>query len=665
MTLFRNRRRDFSQQSPRTPVIPGVLSVIDTPSIDLTFNASTQTLQADLTTILTGGTFGSSTQIPVLSVDPQGRITSISQVPVSGGGGSVLLQTNGTSNPVQTLLNLVAGTNMTITDDGLGNITFDATGGGGGVTSVNSGININVDNTDPLNPIINSLSDRYKTTSTTSNSVSNGTKTFTVDFNLSYIPLQEVLVVHNPANHMHGEVISYSGTTLVVDIKQHTGSGTYTSWTINLDGTPVDALTGSGTANEIAYFTAARVLASLPVSTYPSLTELSYIKGLTSAIQTQINGKQNTLTTTKSVKIITDNVELDGDNASPGNNKVYGTDNLGVKGWKNDPSSPIPVAAKFYQQDNWSSIGLNSSSVEYVASLNKVYVTNFASNTVTILNATTGEFIGSVAATACIKCKYIAIVNQVYVTSSSSAVIIRIDGATNLPLANISIGVTANGVDILEYSSTKVFITCGNASGSIMVVNPLLGTVASTITASVPTFTYGMALNTNPASLQFDKIVIGAQSGICIFDPSTNSISTTVANPSSAINVARFLEYSSVDDKYYLVSTSNSRLVVLSIATATTFTATFISNQQNLTTVVIDDANDYLFTFPLFSSGSAIISAKMFKKSTLEPIVTINPLTQGGAANTSGLGLIDLSNNRIFMVGRNASTASVSILRYS
>jgi len=168
----------------------------------------------------------------------------------------------------------------------------------GTVTSVNSGINISVDNTNPAAPIINSLSDRYKTTSTTSNSVSNGSKSFTVDLNLSYIPLQEILVVFDAANHMHGEVTSYNAATgaLVVDIKNHTGSGTYTAWTLNLDGTPVDALTGSGTTNEIAYFTAARVLASLPVATYPSLTELSYVKGVTSAIQTQINGKQNTLT---------------------------------------------------------------------------------------------------------------------------------------------------------------------------------------------------------------------------------------------------------------------------------------------------------------------------------------------------------------------------------
>ena len=190
--------------------------------------------------------------------------------------------------------------------DGTGTPTLFPTIPSGTVTSVNSGINISVDNTNPAAPIINSLSDRYKTTSTTSNSVTNGSKNFTVDLNLSYIPLQEILVVHNPANHMHGEVTSYNAATgaLVVNIKTHTGSGTYTDWTLNLDGTPVDALTGSGTANEIAYFTAARILASLPVATYPSLTELSYVKGVTSAIQTQINSKQDTLTSGSNIKTI-------------------------------------------------------------------------------------------------------------------------------------------------------------------------------------------------------------------------------------------------------------------------------------------------------------------------------------------------------------------------
>jgi len=48
----------------------------------------------------------------------------------------------------------------------------------------------------------------------------------------------------------------------------------------------------SGTINEIAYFNSASTIASLAVATYPSLTELSYVKGVTSGIQTQLNGKQ-------------------------------------------------------------------------------------------------------------------------------------------------------------------------------------------------------------------------------------------------------------------------------------------------------------------------------------------------------------------------------------
>jgi len=55
----------------------------------------------------------------------------------SGSGGSgvgygITLQTNGVDNVVQTLLNLEAGTNITITDNGNGTVTIDAAGGGGG-----------------------------------------------------------------------------------------------------------------------------------------------------------------------------------------------------------------------------------------------------------------------------------------------------------------------------------------------------------------------------------------------------------------------------------------------------------------------------------------------------------------------------------------------------
>jgi hypothetical protein len=84
-----------------------------------------------------------------------------------------------------------------------------------------------------------------------------------------------------------------NGTTVVLTVGTMAGNIVdiikYTSGIVN-------SISGSGTTNELAYFTASTTIASLSTATYPSLTELSYVKGVTSSIQTQLNGKQNTLT---------------------------------------------------------------------------------------------------------------------------------------------------------------------------------------------------------------------------------------------------------------------------------------------------------------------------------------------------------------------------------
>jgi hypothetical protein len=46
-----------------------------------------------------------------------------------GSGGSLFLETNGTPNGSQALLNLIAGSNITLTDDGIGDITISSTSG--------------------------------------------------------------------------------------------------------------------------------------------------------------------------------------------------------------------------------------------------------------------------------------------------------------------------------------------------------------------------------------------------------------------------------------------------------------------------------------------------------------------------------------------------------
>jgi hypothetical protein len=78
--------------------------------------------------------------------------------------------------------------------------------------------------------------DKYKTTSSTAWTISKTTWAFTVEPGLSYTPTQDVTVSYDVANHAHGTVVSYSGTNLVIEFHNTTGSGTFSSWLINVGG---------------------------------------------------------------------------------------------------------------------------------------------------------------------------------------------------------------------------------------------------------------------------------------------------------------------------------------------------------------------------------------------------------------------------------------------
>ena len=100
--------------------------------------------------------------------------------------------------------------------------------------------------------LLSQVGDRYLTSSTTSNTVSNGAKTFTVGTGLAYTPTQDITIVNDAAHHMHAAVTTYNSTTgeLVVDVNSHTGTGTYTAWTVNVGGIssaviPTDGATGT------------------------------------------------------------------------------------------------------------------------------------------------------------------------------------------------------------------------------------------------------------------------------------------------------------------------------------------------------------------------------------------------------------------------------------
>ena len=71
-------------------------------------------------------------------------------------------------------------------------------------------------------------------TSSTSNAISAGSETFTVSASMGYVVGAQIALTAtlSPTNMIGGTVTSYSGTTLVVNIANVVGSGTFTSWTI-------------------------------------------------------------------------------------------------------------------------------------------------------------------------------------------------------------------------------------------------------------------------------------------------------------------------------------------------------------------------------------------------------------------------------------------------
>lgn len=128
--------------------------------------------------------------------------------------------------------------------------------------------------------------DKYLTTSSSTWTLANDpTATFTVAAGLSYTPTQDVTVVYDAANHAHGTVVTYSGTTLVVDIAQHTGTGTYSAWTINVGGLSAQegALLQANNLNDVA--DAATALAN--IGGFSNTATLDILHGGTGATNQQ------------------------------------------------------------------------------------------------------------------------------------------------------------------------------------------------------------------------------------------------------------------------------------------------------------------------------------------------------------------------------------------
>lgn len=104
---------------------------------------------------------------------------------------------------------------------------------------VDGDLNKAFDSLNTLQAQVDDFEGKHSGTSVTSVAIGTGSKSFTTQADKYFGAGTWVLITSdaNPANYMHGDVTSYTGTALVVNVTNIGGSGTFTDWTIRVSGT--------------------------------------------------------------------------------------------------------------------------------------------------------------------------------------------------------------------------------------------------------------------------------------------------------------------------------------------------------------------------------------------------------------------------------------------
>jgi YVTN family beta-propeller protein len=398
-----------------------------------------------------------------------------------------------------------------------------------------------------------------------------------------------------------------------------------------------------------------------PIDTDPNLALDSDLvvpsqKAIKDYVDTGLNTKQDTLTDTKSVKIVTSNVELDGDLATPGVNKVYGTDSSGTKGWKNDPVSPmglIPgsVAGTFMRRRD-------SSGMEVIPSADRFYVNANTDGIIEVFEASSGFYLGSITLANNYGVIYCASRNEVWITVSTSGTIRRYDPVTFVYLGGDITGSGNGGMECIEISPTKLYIA-NWSSNTITEINPSTLTVVATITAAtlgVTTIRYITYVN-NVASAHF-----GYLAGTCVgtnefyaINTSTNAVAIAgnsfggiISSPPSGI------VYNPVNDRYYISYAQNGLIRMFVPNTSTTLIANVPSfyavTQCPVLRINPNTGKVYSMSFSSNNSNIAQLSIVCIGTNGIEwNCVTPSWNIAGGFI--SGRIIIDLTNGHVYSSG--------------
>jgi len=189
-------------------------------------------------------------------------------------------------------------------------------------------------------------------TSTTSLVIATGAKAFTTQASKQYAAGQFVLAVSaaDSANYMHGQITSYSGTSLVAEISNIGGSGTLTDWNISVSGSRGAVGAGVGTVTSVSVATANGISGTVADSTStPAITIIVGAISLTSATGLPTDGMVDSAVTYAKVQDVAASSLLGRATASSGVTEeiTLGT-NLSFTGTTLNAAGSVAVGSTLY-----------------------------------------------------------------------------------------------------------------------------------------------------------------------------------------------------------------------------------------------------------------------------------------------------------------------------
>lgn len=188
-----------------------------------------------------------------------------------------------------------------------------------------------------IQSLIEGLSSYFDVTSDTSDDITEGSTNY-------FLTSAEKTVIGNTSG-------TNTGDQDLSSYQQKPAEGAF----VDGDKTKLDAIESGADVTDAANVTAAGALMDSEVTNLSDVKSFDPADYATAAQGTTADSALQPGDVKNSIEVDSGDLQLDGDEASPGNNKVYGTDGSGNKGWKDDPAggggsvdtSGTPVANDF------------------------------------------------------------------------------------------------------------------------------------------------------------------------------------------------------------------------------------------------------------------------------------------------------------------------------